>query len=777
MKSFKQNLLKEIMHFCVFVLRLSYLPIAFLLYALKLPFLEYVLLIFILLQPGNIIYKFIHNSKQNPWPIVLSFRIAYSIIFIYVIGLTNTFASYYYSIENPLGRYSIIFTFGILYSLLLLILFAFRRQDFKITAPKLPTLKDWHFGVHLILPFLAYCGATLQNNGSSNVLTYILYVSIFLLFLFYLVRSKSYKDEYVATFILSSSISLLLSYSLRSNYVSGYDISQEYKYFMETKNALTWIPEKIVDAYQACLSITILPTIISELSSLRSEFIFKFVFALLLSPIPVIAFYIFRRYFAKDVAITGVFFLLSQTWYYTQLPTILRQGIAYVFYALIFYSLFAEDNSRVRKNIALVIIGIGLILSHYTTTYLTISILILIKLILIILKLIRFPKLYTKLISLLKIPANKYINLHSSISFISILLLLLFTMLWYVRITNTFPNLSSKTGIQLGGSNAFNLGDNLAKIRGIFNYKFQDQNTTQRVNSYVNSYTINLHKTRPYLWDKDQKKNPVEKADVVTLIQVQEQFPKSYVPIWLSQTLVSLFNIVRTLLNNVFLPLSILLIFFFKRYKQIQVEYIVLQLLLMSSIIVISLLPQGLKSYNIERLYTQLLITSSAFIGWIIFGFFKLVRLPKLALCVVAFMFSLYFFFYSGIIQYFIGGSQPLTITSSGSSYYKNYAHSSEVASASWLGKYLTNSFVFADSAGRNRLIAYGSVDQNKIISPFFPSALNNNSYVYLAFHNYKKNVVLVTDLGVNAFVKTPKEFLDMNKNKIYSTSSTAVYK
>ena len=116
-------------------------------------------------------------------------------------------------------------------------------------------------------------------------------------FLIVLFRKKLNKAIYPWV-ILIISISLLLMTSLRSLHITGWDINQEYQVFQLTIKDFHWSmlnsPE---DPYNACLSITILPSILYSFLNINSEYIFKLVFQVIFSITPVVIFLFFRKDF------------------------------------------------------------------------------------------------------------------------------------------------------------------------------------------------------------------------------------------------------------------------------------------------------------------------------------------------------------------------------------------------------------------------------------------------------------------------------------------------
>lgn len=251
----------------------------------RVPIAEHFIAILFLTAPGYIIYHAL-NKKSGPPLIVFAFSIAYSILNIYAVGLISVALSHYYSIPNPLSKQTITTSLSIGYLVLTALFFSLKQKNLPFSHLRLPVLGDLHYFLHALLVVGSIIGTTLLENSVTNSLLICTYTAIFVLFVFYLFRSERTSNKYIASYLLFAGLSLLLTYSLRSNYISGYDISHEFQYFLQTKAQNNWIPQTIEDAYQACLSITLLPTVLYQISPLNEELIMKFLMIILISPIP-----------------------------------------------------------------------------------------------------------------------------------------------------------------------------------------------------------------------------------------------------------------------------------------------------------------------------------------------------------------------------------------------------------------------------------------------------------------------------------------------------------
>ena len=125
------------------------------------------------------------------------------------------------------------------------------------------------------------------------------------------------------------------------------------------------------------LSLTILPTILSNLSNTENHFVFKLLFQFLFSLVPLIMFLIFRRFTKNNLVIfLGAFFFIIQPYF---IAIQIRQAIAFVFFSLLFLIYLEKDLSLPTHKLFFVIFGISMIVSHYSTSYIALVLLVIIN--------------------------------------------------------------------------------------------------------------------------------------------------------------------------------------------------------------------------------------------------------------------------------------------------------------------------------------------------------------------------------------------------------------
>ncbi len=238
--------------------------------------------LFLTIIPGLLIMLMLKIRKIGFWEYLI-YTIGLSIAFLMFAGLAvNWILPWTHITDKPLSLIPLLISFNTF--LLIFGLIAYKRnKDFslKIKFPKLDWLNKIFFAIPVIFPVLSILGATILNNGGRNYLTMIMIGGIAIyVFLIVLLRDKLNGHVFPWS-ILFTSVSLLLMYSLRSWHILGFDINQEYQTFQLTKEYFHWSMSNFRDAYNACLSINILPTIFSLFSNINDEYIFKLIFQII----------------------------------------------------------------------------------------------------------------------------------------------------------------------------------------------------------------------------------------------------------------------------------------------------------------------------------------------------------------------------------------------------------------------------------------------------------------------------------------------------------------
>ena len=253
--------------------------------------------VFLITVPGLLIMHVLRIRNIGFWE-YLVYTVGLSIAFIIFTGYIINWALPVLKItDKPLSLYPLLISFDILLLIFLLISFIRNKGSrLELKSPKLNMVSKIFFIVPVIFPVLSILGAMSLNNMGSNLPSrsmlggMVIYVICIVL-----LRKRLNKNIYPFT-ILMMGISLLLMGWLRGRYVSGADINLEYYIFQLVKTNQQWDISLFSNAYNTCLSVSLLPTILSNFIKINDQYIFKLVIPLIFSFMPVGVYLFLRRY-------------------------------------------------------------------------------------------------------------------------------------------------------------------------------------------------------------------------------------------------------------------------------------------------------------------------------------------------------------------------------------------------------------------------------------------------------------------------------------------------
>lgn len=220
----------------------------------------------------------------------------------------------------------------------------------------------------IVFPFLAIFGTYLMNTTGNNS---ILLVMLFLIPTYFIVliclRNKISNSTYPFA-IWMVSMSIFLMHGLTSNYLIGRDVHMEFFSFQYTLTNFHWDPSIYHNNVNSCLSITIVPTIYHVLTSIAGVYVFKVVFGLIGSIIPLIIYLISKKYIGNKYALFASLLLMFQM-NFIELLGMARQEFAFLFFFLAVLILFDTDLTKKTKKILFLVFMLSVVLAHYSTAF------------------------------------------------------------------------------------------------------------------------------------------------------------------------------------------------------------------------------------------------------------------------------------------------------------------------------------------------------------------------------------------------------------------------
>jgi len=720
--------------------------------------------IFLITVPGLLLMLIFRIRSVGFWE-YLVYTIGLSVAFIMFAGLLVNWDLPFLGItDKPLALAPILISFDIL--LLIMWVYAIlRNADIKpleIKPIKLDTRNKIFFIIPMLFPVLSILGAFLLNNHGPNILTMIMLGGIALYVLFLVLHRDKLNENVFPWAILLISISLLLSGWLRSWLVSGVDINLEYGIFQLTKEKSIWSLSNFHNAYNAMLSVNILPTILSLFTKVNGSYAIKIFFPLTFSFVPLIVYLIARKYFKVVIGFLASFFFMSQQTFFTWTAIPIRQEIAFLFFGLMLLVLFSKSIPSTMKKTLFIIFGLSMIVSHYSTSYIALAIFLLTYI------LVFFYKAFEKRkIKKGKISAKDKAKFE--LTLILVLLLLIFSFLWYMQVTDTGSGLINFT------KNSFNNMDNLFSkdVQSNGNTILDQFNLFSKPidqNLQLDKYTKEIENTSSY---GDYSKETYSSYHPRV---ISSKIPNSKI----DYNSIRAINFIGDLLKKLMKLFIIIGVFALTLYKfknkKDKIESMFITIGCFLFFVFLLFLPFISISYDVLRMYQQVLVilaVPAIFGSLLIFKFFKY----KYRILVITLLFLLYFLFLCGFINQATGGVEStMRINNFGREYDAYFSHAGEIYSGKWLET--NNNYhntVNLDDKAESKV--YLSAINQKLKRDILPPTITNDNYVYSTYANSKNQIAFKVFTGNSLLFNFPSDFLNENKNKVYANGGSEIFK
>ncbi len=322
--------------------------------------------IFLTFIPGYLILTLIEKRKLNAVETML-YSVGLSLALLMFTGvLLNQFLPLL-GMSKPISFLPLFITLNL--AVMLLWFLSFRRTSFNLKMNDLKISEFFSLPTLflLLLPFISTLGVILQVYYGNNIVLLLVVVLISLVAIL-IGSGKFIPAKLYPLAIAVIAISLLLQYPNLSYYLTGSDINSEYYYSNLVISSSHWNPE-ISGNINGMLSIVMLSPIYSIILGINNALVYKIIYPLLFSLVPVGIFYVFRKLTNSKIAFLSAFFFISFYPFFTEFTALARQNIAELFLVLLVMLVVeSEMKSRGRSVVILVFLG-ALITSHYGLSF------------------------------------------------------------------------------------------------------------------------------------------------------------------------------------------------------------------------------------------------------------------------------------------------------------------------------------------------------------------------------------------------------------------------
>ena len=333
---------------------------------LDIPYIRQILgFLFLTFLPGLLILQILKSNKiEFTEKFVLTVGLGISFLMFFGLLLNNLSLGFGY--KSPLSTVPLLISFNLATVALTFIAYRMNKNVvFSLPNLNLTTSEKAFLIVPVIFPALSIFGVYFMNTTNNNtILIFFLFlIPIYVTFVCFL--NKKFPARIYPLILFLISISLIIMLQLRSSHILGTDMHMEFYYFQTTFDNAYWSVFGHT-TFDACLSISLLPTVYQSISNIEPEYFYKFFYVILFSLLPLIMFIISKKYIGYFYGfLASVFFMFQARFVFSGG----RTNVAIFFFALAMMVLFSDIIDPQKKRILFIVFMASCMVSHYSTTY------------------------------------------------------------------------------------------------------------------------------------------------------------------------------------------------------------------------------------------------------------------------------------------------------------------------------------------------------------------------------------------------------------------------
>lgn len=732
----------------------------------------------ILLTFPGVMIAVLLQIRGLEWPEYLPYIVGFSLSYLLGLGLILNWILPLLGVTAPLSPFWIVTSVdGTLFIAAIMAVYRSRELACGLTFPNLRRLDLLMIALPCGFPVLSVFGAVDLNNGGPADLSMLTLGAIGLYSAFLMLlgsRRRAYSYPYA---LVMMALSLLLMTSLRGWYTTGHDVQREFYLFEYTKQNLRWTLPVIPDAYSACLSITILPTMLQALLHVEDVYVYKVLFQAIYAVAILASFSLWKLFVDDTIAFLSALSLMSFPTFINDLPMLNRQEIALLFFALMLLATFSRGlQSRTRTGLVIVF-GCSMMVAHYSTAYVGIALFTGVWVLRVLASRIA-PVVAAPVVGG---PVAHYLGSQlgtGRIGRTAVVLLVGFLYLWNFPITNSGAGLVDTIN---GAVSKIDQGLSTQDRSSSVLYSLLSTNAMNRevaLRAYAEESVDRTRRNanpRDFYDDKDYSGYRITAInnEVLPLTPLGRFVVSSGLDV---RGIISSARQGAARLSQVLVVLGIAgMLGLGTRLRSSDHEYLLLAVVGTGLLVLAVILPQVSADYGLLRLFQQNLtiLAMPATIGWLTasrpFG-------RRAARILMASGVMVLFLLMSGFLPQLFGGYVPqLNLNASGTYYDAYYTHKAEVDAATWLAAHRDKKVsVQCNMFAAAKILSYAGLPS---YVGLLPGAINRNSYVYLDYYNTTKKADLAYFEGDVIAYSYPVQFLEENKNRVYDNGYSMIFK
>jgi hypothetical protein len=616
------------------------------------------------------------------------------------------------------------------------------------SAARLPwaqTLRQPQLLAPVLLPALAAYGALRLSHGHGTGLARVSMAIDLATFLGCLMAAGRLNRRQVVAILFCCALAVEWSWSLRGEGIIGYDISTEFYIANHTHQVGLWHTLHRNDAYGAMLSVGVLPSVLDALMGISPLIALKVLYPLFAAAMPVAIFLIGDRILSRRFAVAAAGLLLVQDYFFQQLPELARQEVALVFFASLFAVLLERSMRRSTQTGFALLLALGLVVSHYSTTYLAI------------------PLVVAAVLARLLIGRYRGIPAFSLPWLVAAVTLIGGSALWYGAITHSANNVSAFT------STIDRQGLHLLPHTGNLLDTYLNGNNVQNVSSnrLERLAVVEYRRYATFVKPLPASRNPRYEIRAATVPGTHR-----------SAFAADLVLVLDTVFNQGLLlcfSIGALVMMLRRRCSAAVAEIGFLAFGGLAFLTFIRFSGTAAAQYNQSRALLQSLVILALPAAWLVERLLARLRprLRTLAWSVLLVVMMGMFVQQTGMLDLLIGGGTSLNLSADGEDYERYYQTPAELAGASYAEEEAVNAPLYADRYGALRIeAATGHVALTNVM----PQTLDEYAWVYGTHTNVRLGRARAQVQNSFGIYQWPASYLSRYYDLMYTNGDSEVY-
>jgi uncharacterized membrane protein len=603
----------------------------------------------------------------------------------------------------------------------------------------------------LLIPLVAGAGALRLNNGHSNAVALLALCACLAAVAWGIARAPRLDNASLTIILYAVSLAVMWAYSLRGDVVYGFDISTEYHALHHTVVGGVWHFSHPGDAYGALPAVTLLPAELHFLSGVSDLMVLKLLYPAITAMFPAAIFSLGLRIVERRWAFMAASFIVAQSTFAQELPALARQEIAMIFFIAMLGAIFDTGLGSRPRWVLGAVFGVGMALSHYSTTYFAIGMLAL------------FLALQWVVSWFRDVPRV------GSAFVVAFIATTVGAMIWYGPVTQSASNVSQF--ISLMTSHGLNLLPNKAS-------------GTNLISSYLNGNTQTPMSAPQYqrlvaqhYATQETFVRPLPDASEAKYALRDSSAPEPPVRLGPVQSLLGTAELMAGQLAELLAAIGAIVLALRRKTPTVARQLALLGAGTLLALGAIRFSGTIASEYNQQRAFVQAFAVLAITMSWTLQHLTARLRRWQSFVTVVATVtLAVIFAEMSGLAGAALGGGTATNLANSGEDYERYYTTAPESASAQWLGGQVRpGELVYADRYGELRLNAETSISRG-LLNDITPQTLDQNAWVYASRGNLvdgRARQVFDNHTVTYAF---PLGFLDANFNVVYANGSSEVF-